>query len=39
MSDYCVDQGAPGEVVIVRRPGSYFPYDSVHELRCRPCDG
>ncbi|HVI00147.1 MAG TPA: hypothetical protein VM869_15630 [Enhygromyxa sp.] len=37
MSDECVDAGRPGEIKIARRPGHPLPYDSVYELRCRPC--
>lgn len=40
MSDVCIDAELPGEIKISRRPGSsWLPYDSVWQLRCRPCGG
>jgi hypothetical protein len=39
MSIECADAELPGEIRIARRPGSLLPYDSVYQLRCRPCGG
>jgi hypothetical protein len=33
----CSNDGHPGEIVVRRRAGSLLPYDSVYQLRCRPC--
>jgi hypothetical protein len=35
---YCLDLGHAGEIVVARRLGTYLPYDSTYELRCRPCE-
>jgi hypothetical protein len=38
MSSECVHEELPGEIKVARRPGSPLPYDSVYQLRCRPCE-
>ncbi|MFO7563305.1 MAG: hypothetical protein R6X02_11735 [Enhygromyxa sp.] len=37
LGDACLDAGHASELKIARR--SYLPYDSVYQLRCRPCAG